>query len=305
MVKRRSVLASPTAPVSRPLELEAKLFRGLGDPVRLALLRALDGGPRTAGELTMKLGITPSNARNHLRCLLECGLVAVAFDGRFNRYRLASASMPRLLDAAAAVLTVAGPAIEECFGVRASVASSPARRPSRLRVSFRGQQRSQGRDDENLIVAACRLCYEACNRTTFWSEGMTPRRSSRGSRWPTDLVRDAYRHSWNEPDIARRSRRPQRDPPTTGRTPWSDCRRGGRRAMATSKPWSGTLRHHRVQAPVGSDEPPTDVAEAPRARNVTAERRCNTRPLKSSPCSLAVGHPTHLGCRQSESSPPW
>lgn len=32
-----------------------------------------------------------------------------------------------------------------------------------------------------VIVAACRFCNEAFNRTTFWSEGMTRMRSSRRS----------------------------------------------------------------------------------------------------------------------------
>lgn len=113
---------------STPLELEAKLFRGLGDPVRLALLRAVATGPRSSGELARDLGLTPSNASNHLRCLLECGLVAVELDGRHSRYRLAVPSIPRLLDAAADVLTLAGPAIEDCLAY-----GPPSRRALRSR----------------------------------------------------------------------------------------------------------------------------------------------------------------------------
>lgn len=115
MLKRRSVLASGRSSRATPLELQAKLFRGLGDPVRLSIVNALTEAPRTAGELARSLGVTPSNASNHLRCLLECGLVAISTDGRFNRYRLAMPSIPQLLDAAAQVLTVAAPAIEECL----------------------------------------------------------------------------------------------------------------------------------------------------------------------------------------------
>lgn len=97
------------------LEVEAKLFRGLGDPVRLSLLRALATGPRSAGELARALRISPSNASNHLRCLLECGLVTLGFDGRFRVYSLAMPAIPRLLDAAGEVLAVAAPAIEACL----------------------------------------------------------------------------------------------------------------------------------------------------------------------------------------------
>lgn len=115
MLKRRSVLGGRSQGGLTALELEAKLFRGLGDPVRLALLRVLAGGPLSSGELAQDLGLTPSNASNHLRCLLECGLVVVELDGRYNRYRLAMPSIPRLLAAAADVLAVAGPAIEDCL----------------------------------------------------------------------------------------------------------------------------------------------------------------------------------------------
>ena len=96
-------------------EIEAKLFRGLGDPVRLSLLRALASGPRSAGALARAVRVSPSNASNHLRCLLECGLVRLGFDGRFRVYSLAMPAIPRLLEAAGEVLAVTAPAIEDCL----------------------------------------------------------------------------------------------------------------------------------------------------------------------------------------------
>ncbi len=82
-------MAEPTPRTPRPsLEIEAKLHRGFADPSRLAILRELRRGPLTAGQLADLVGLTPSRASNHLRCLLECGLVAIEPRGRYNVYRL-------------------------------------------------------------------------------------------------------------------------------------------------------------------------------------------------------------------------
>jgi DNA-binding transcriptional ArsR family regulator len=95
--------------------IEAKLFRGLADPARLGILLEIRRSPRTAGELATALDISPSNASNHLRCLLECGLVKVESSGRYNLYRLADPSVARLLDASRALLTIVSPEIEACL----------------------------------------------------------------------------------------------------------------------------------------------------------------------------------------------
>ena len=95
--------------------IEAKLFRGLADPARLGILLEIRRSPRTAGELATALDISPSNASNHLRCLLECGLVKVESSGRYNLYRLADPSVRRLLDASRMLLSVVAPEIEACL----------------------------------------------------------------------------------------------------------------------------------------------------------------------------------------------
>ncbi len=98
----------------REHEAAAKLFRGLSDAGRLALLRALRDGPTTAGALATAAGLSPSGASNHLRCLLECGLVTVELAGRNSIYRLADPSIARLLEAGDGVLALVGPLIEAC-----------------------------------------------------------------------------------------------------------------------------------------------------------------------------------------------
>lgn len=97
------------------LATRAKFFRGLADPARLGFLLQLKGGPRSAGELARDCDLTPSNASNHLRCLLECGLVEVEAQGRQNLYRLADPALGTLLDVSERILsTSAGPLIEAC-----------------------------------------------------------------------------------------------------------------------------------------------------------------------------------------------
>jgi ArsR family transcriptional regulator, cadmium/lead-responsive transcriptional repressor len=71
------------------LALKAKLFRGLADPSRLAILEALRAGERTVSDVVAATGLSQPNASNHLACLRDCGLVESRQDGRRVYYRLA------------------------------------------------------------------------------------------------------------------------------------------------------------------------------------------------------------------------
>lgn len=118
---------------AEPLAVAAKLFRGLADPARLGILLELRTAPQSAGQLAARLGLSPSNASNHLLCLLECGLVRVESDGRHNVYRLADPAVERLLDASAELLAEVAPAIEACLNY--GPPSRRALRPRRRDVS--------------------------------------------------------------------------------------------------------------------------------------------------------------------------
>lgn len=110
------------------VDTHAKLFRGLADPARLSLLVALTSGPQAAGDLARECALSPSNASNHLQCLLECGLVAVQAQGRQNVYALADPLVAGLIELSERI--VSGPAgrlIEACRNY-----GPPSRR--RLRV---------------------------------------------------------------------------------------------------------------------------------------------------------------------------
>jgi DNA-binding transcriptional ArsR family regulator len=61
----------------------ADVFRALGDPVRLEMVRRLTEGQRcTIGSVSSDLGITRQAARKHLQVLVDAKLVALEPKGR-------------------------------------------------------------------------------------------------------------------------------------------------------------------------------------------------------------------------------
>lgn len=98
----------------------AKLFRGLADPSRLAILEALRPGPLSVGQIVAATGQSQPNASNHLRCLSECGLVAGEARGRFVDYRLADLRIDELLALATELLDGPARGVDACKSYRAS-----------------------------------------------------------------------------------------------------------------------------------------------------------------------------------------
>ena len=96
------------------IELQAKLFRGFGDPVRLSMLSALQAGPLTVSEIVAATGVSQPNASNHLRCLRECGLVSAEQKGKNVLYRLSDKRVSALLFLADALLQDIAQGIYEC-----------------------------------------------------------------------------------------------------------------------------------------------------------------------------------------------
>jgi DNA-binding transcriptional ArsR family regulator len=104
------------------LAAAAALFRGFGDPSRLAILSHLMLGEHKVRELTEHLGLAQSTVSEHLRCLLDCGLVRVRAQGRASVYSLAVEPQVReLLIAAEGLLAATGDAVLLCprYGRRA------------------------------------------------------------------------------------------------------------------------------------------------------------------------------------------
>lgn len=60
----------------------------LADPTRRAVLEMLRGGPRPVGELAAELPVSRPAVSQHLRVLLDAGLVTAAADGTRRLYRV-------------------------------------------------------------------------------------------------------------------------------------------------------------------------------------------------------------------------
>jgi DNA-binding transcriptional ArsR family regulator len=79
------------------LELLAKWFRGLDDPVRLGILEVLRNGEKSVDELCEELGMKQPRISNHLACLRWCGFVATRRRGRRVFYRVADPNVSAIL----------------------------------------------------------------------------------------------------------------------------------------------------------------------------------------------------------------
>ncbi len=99
---------------TQSIELTAKLFRGFGDPSRLAILETLREGPLTVGEIVRRTGLSQPNASNHLACLRDCGLVAAEQNWRHVTYHLSDDRVGDLLALAEALLADVARGVYEC-----------------------------------------------------------------------------------------------------------------------------------------------------------------------------------------------
>lgn len=96
------------------LAVGAKLFRSLGDPMRLAIVELLAAGERRVTDLVAELQTSQPNVSGHLACLKECGLVLDRPQGRAVLYRLAHPQLFDLLRSAETVLEATGLEIALC-----------------------------------------------------------------------------------------------------------------------------------------------------------------------------------------------
>ncbi len=96
------------------LALKAKLFRGLADPSRLAILEALRSGEKTVSEVVAATGLSQPNASKHLACLRDCGLVDSRPEGNFAYYFILDPRMEDVLRSAEAILAGVAARVYEC-----------------------------------------------------------------------------------------------------------------------------------------------------------------------------------------------
>jgi DNA-binding transcriptional ArsR family regulator len=90
-------MSSTTAtshPLPEPLiELIARRFRVLGEPMRIKLLDALRDREATVGELQQTVGASQQNVSKHLGILHAAGMVTRAKDGNQVRYSISDPSV--------------------------------------------------------------------------------------------------------------------------------------------------------------------------------------------------------------------
>ena len=96
------------------LTLKAKLFRGLADPSRLAILEELRGGEKSVSELVEATGLSQPNVSGHLACLKDCGLVVGRQAGRFVSYAVADPRMEEVMRAAEGILADVAAQVYAC-----------------------------------------------------------------------------------------------------------------------------------------------------------------------------------------------
>jgi DNA-binding transcriptional ArsR family regulator len=92
----------------------AALFRSLGDPTRLAIVRRLAAGPARVVDLVEAVGLAQSTVSKHLACLRDCGLVESDPVGRASLYRLSQPALVEVLTCAETVLEATGQAVALC-----------------------------------------------------------------------------------------------------------------------------------------------------------------------------------------------
>ena len=80
------------------VELIARRFRVLAEPMRIRLLDRLREGSATVAELQAATGASQQNVSKHLGVLLQAGLVARRKKGNFARYEIADDSVFELCE---------------------------------------------------------------------------------------------------------------------------------------------------------------------------------------------------------------
>ena len=104
-----------TVPGRAALTAAACLFRGLGDPTRVAILEHLALGEHRVIDLTAHLGLAQSTVSAHLGCLRDCGLVQSRPQGRASVFTLtARPELMELLAAAERLLSATGDQVVLC-----------------------------------------------------------------------------------------------------------------------------------------------------------------------------------------------
>lgn len=79
--------------MDRNFQENAKVFRALCDPKRLAILEQLRSGEKCACVLQEPMELTQSGLSYHMKILCESGIVQSRQEGKWTHYRLSQAGL--------------------------------------------------------------------------------------------------------------------------------------------------------------------------------------------------------------------
>lgn len=99
------------------VEMVARFFRALGDPVRLRLLEYLLHEEHTVSECVTRIGLTQGRISTHLACLADCGYVQVRREGRFAHYKVTDPRVAELVLLARALAADNATALAACMRI--------------------------------------------------------------------------------------------------------------------------------------------------------------------------------------------
>jgi DNA-binding transcriptional ArsR family regulator len=107
---------SPELDGALDVEVTAKAFRALGDPVRLRIVSLLlEHDELSVSELTARLPVSQPRVSTHLKCLVGCGFAAVRREGRNAYYALSGPEVGVLVAAMGGHADAHTDAIRECL----------------------------------------------------------------------------------------------------------------------------------------------------------------------------------------------
>ena len=78
-------------------EVNAKIFKALGDPNRLKILDILSCGEKCACEILAFFDFTQPTLSHHMKVLMDCGLVSARKEGTWNHYSLINENTSELV----------------------------------------------------------------------------------------------------------------------------------------------------------------------------------------------------------------
>ncbi len=104
--------------MAAPYQEQAKVFKALCDPKRLAILEQLRSGEKCACVLLEGLNLTQSGLSYHMKILCESGIVASRPEGRWTHYRLNPAGRDAAMELLYRLATPEVETGERCSGCR-------------------------------------------------------------------------------------------------------------------------------------------------------------------------------------------